>query len=155
MRLNAKVEGLQQKIDMASTRNSMFESNKQESIKEAVNSFSNTPMILENKELKEMNAILHEESLALNGKNNQLAAELRQIKSDKYQLELKIKELGVLEKMREERFKDEVDRLTPIVIEEPSDYTVVKKAVKEVTQFLRKKITEVVEHLFTMSAKDC
>ena len=90
-------------------------------------------MILENKELKEMNAILHEESLALNGKNNELAAELRQIKSDKYQLELKIKELGVLEKMREERFKDEVDRLTPIVIEEPSDYTVVKKAVKEVT----------------------
>ena len=43
-----------------------------------------------------MNAILHEENLTLNGKNNELAAELRQIKSDKYQLELKIKELGVL-----------------------------------------------------------
>jgi hypothetical protein len=31
--------------------------------------------------------------------------------------------------MREERFKDEVDRLTPIIIEEPSEYTAIKKAI--------------------------
>ena len=45
--------------------------------------------------------------------------------------------------MREERFKDEVDRLTPIIIEEPSDYTTIKKAITEVSHFLRKKVTEV------------
>ena len=57
--------------------------------------------------------------------------------------------------MRAERFEDEVDRLTPIIIEEPSDYTVVKKSVRAVTDFLRNKVVEVVEHLFLMSAKDC
>ena len=97
-------------------------------------------MILENKELKEKNEILHEESLQLNGKNNQLEAELRQMRSDKYQLELKVKEFRVLEKMREERFKDEVDRLTPIIIEEPSDFTALKSAVQTLTDFLRRKI---------------
>jgi hypothetical protein len=35
-----------------------------------------------------------------------LAASVRQLESDKYQLEVKVKELDFLEKRRQERFKD-------------------------------------------------
>ena len=71
-----------------------------------MNAFSEIPMIFENKELKENNEVLHKESLILNGKNNELEIKLRDANNEIKKMESKFKELSILEKMREERFKD-------------------------------------------------
>jgi hypothetical protein len=39
--------------------------------------------------------------------------------------------------MREERFKDELEKLTPIIVEENRDFTYIKEGVIKVASFMR------------------
>ena len=50
---------------------------------------------------------------------------------------MKVKELDILEKMREERFKDQLQKLTPIIVEDNKDFTFLKEGILKLTGFLR------------------
>lgn len=110
---------------------------------------------MENKELKESNEVLHKENLELNGKNNQVEAELRQTKSDLKRIETKLKELEIVDKLREERFAEEVKKLTPIIVEENQDFTFVKEGILKLSSFLRENLISIVFEIFLKCAKEC
>lgn len=126
----------------------------QENSENQMSGFSQIPMMFEIKELKESNEVMHQENVILNGKNNLLEAELRQLKSDMKRTETKLKELDILEKMREERFKDEMEKLTPIIVEENQDFSFLKVGVTKVANYLRDGVIQVIFEIFLRCAKE-
>ena len=66
-----------------------------------------------------------------------------------------MRECQIVEKMREERFKEEVAKLQPIIVQDNKDYEYLEKGVGRAVGFLREAIVTVVFEVFLVCAKEC
>jgi uncharacterized coiled-coil DUF342 family protein len=151
LRLHAQLDDLRRRI-------TLFEANSKlssQSSEHQLQGFSEVPMMLELRELREQSEGLHRENLALNGNRNELEGELRAARGELARQGTQLRELEVLERMREERFKDEVARLTPIIVEENKDFSYIKEGVLKTAAFLREHAFTVAFELFLRCAKEC
>jgi hypothetical protein len=57
--------------------------------------------------------------------------------------------------MREERFKDELHRLTPIIVEDNKDFTFLKEGILKLANFLRQNVLGIIFDIFLRCAKEC
>jgi hypothetical protein len=66
-----------------------------------------------------------------------------------------VKELNIVVEMLERKLKEDVERLTPIVINQPEELETVKVAMRETLEGLRREVAGVVEGVFLGCVKEC
>ena len=57
--------------------------------------------------------------------------------------------------MREERFKDEIAKLTPVIVEDNKDFTFLKEGILKLVSFLRQNLIGIIFDIFLKCAKEC
>lgn len=112
-------------------------------------------MILELRDLRGQSEALHRENLVLNGSRNELEGQLRAARGELERQATRVRDLEVLERLREERFRDELARLTPIIVEDNQDFSYLKEGLLKTAGFLREQAFTVAFELFLRCAKEC